>query len=87
MGGGAVLLFRFPSKKLLPQIPVFGLIIFPKGSHPHRRSTGPHVPRSTNLLGAMDDLFAEVRQRGILVYLSGTGADEIISDYGHGGEK
>ncbi|CAE7211915.1 unnamed protein product, partial [Symbiodinium sp. CCMP2456] len=28
-----------------------------------------------------------VRERGILVYLSGTGADEIISDYGHGGKK
>ena len=27
----------------------------------------------------------EVRRRGILVYLSGTGADEIISDYGHAG--
>ena len=26
-----------------------------------------------------------MRERGILVYLSGTGADEIISDYGHGG--
>ena len=33
--------------------------------------------------GAFDD--AEVRRRGILVYLSGTGADEIISDYGHAG--
>jgi len=29
----------------------------------------------------------EVRIRGILVYLSGTGADEVISDYGHGGRK
>ncbi|CAE7216481.1 unnamed protein product, partial [Symbiodinium sp. KB8] len=29
----------------------------------------------------------QVRERGILVYLSGTGADEIISDYGHGGKK
>eukprot|EP00435_Cladocopium_sp_Y103_P065286 s818_g27.t1 len=28
-----------------------------------------------------------VRRRGILVYLSGTGADEIISDYGHAGKK
>ncbi|CAJ1403440.1 unnamed protein product [Effrenium voratum] len=32
-------------------------------------------------------IMKEVRQRGILVYLSGTGADEIISDYGHGGKK
>eukprot|EP00927_Polykrikos_kofoidii_P059952 TRINITY_DN5503_c0_g3_i1.p1 TRINITY_DN5503_c0_g3~~TRINITY_DN5503_c0_g3_i1.p1 ORF type:complete len:985 (-),score=157.67 TRINITY_DN5503_c0_g3_i1:568-3522(-) len=32
-------------------------------------------------------IFREVRRRGILVYLSGTGADEIISDYGHGGKK
>jgi len=28
-----------------------------------------------------------VRRRGILVYVSGTGADEIISDYGHGGRR
>ncbi|CAK9032158.1 Asparagine synthetase [glutamine-hydrolyzing] 1 (Glutamine-dependent asparagine synthetase 1) [Durusdinium trenchii] len=32
-------------------------------------------------------IMQEVRRRGILVYLSGTGADEIISDYGHGGKK
>lgn len=32
-------------------------------------------------------IFREVRERGMLVYLSGTGADEIISDYGFGGNK
>lgn len=32
-------------------------------------------------------ILQEVRRRGILVYLSGTGADEIISDYGHAGKK
>ncbi|CAE7425574.1 unnamed protein product, partial [Symbiodinium necroappetens] len=32
-------------------------------------------------------IMKQVRERGILVYLSGTGADEIISDYGHGGKK
>ncbi|CAE8601256.1 unnamed protein product, partial [Polarella glacialis] len=35
----------------------------------------------------LSHIFREVRQRGILVYLSGTGADEVISDYGHGGRK
>lgn len=32
-------------------------------------------------------IFRDVRQRGLLVYLSGTGADEIISDYGFNGKK
>lgn len=29
----------------------------------------------------------EARRRGVFIYLSGTGADEIISDYGHAGHK
>jgi len=32
-------------------------------------------------------IFREVRKRGLLVYLSGTGADELLSDYGFGGKK
>jgi len=32
-------------------------------------------------------IFRRCRRAGILVYLSGAGADEVISDYGFGGEK
>lgn len=53
-----------------------------------------HAERGQRLAVAEDPasfglsyIFRDARRRGILVYLSGSGADEIISDYGHGGKR